>query len=464
MKKLTFEDLWQHFEQDFPDLSLAQGKVFSYIKLFQHASSYYALSDERKLIAKPIDEPEPLLRLKFALKNIIYNPKRVPLKPVVMLDDKRTIDTPEGQKSYYFDCILKEIGHRRVSVMNDTNKQTALPAHIDRKTLWSFGNFALDATDLRVLRDIQHVLRKAKKALNERPQLYRYLAAVFTVFFADFHRYHHLLKDQSVTHLLLTTHYHHEGLIAAAKLNAIAVVEFQHGLIAKEDLYYVYPASVEPFVKNALFADNLCVFGSYWKSVLAIGKEYPEGFVHVVGDYSLRSQGLERFRGVEKRNVLLVTAQKNSVSEYVSYVQGLISLFKRKHPDWEIWVKLHPLEKQAEAYQVLTQYERCKIFGKESNLMELLAACKIQVSIYSTTLYDALGLNVINLSVQNYGRSADYAQAMVHERVAVGISTDDDPVEVAERAKDSDLLNEAAVYAPFDSAVFNALLKETRVR
>ena len=96
--------------------------------------------------------------------------------------------------------------------------------------------------------------------------------------------------------------------------------------------------------------------------------------------------------------------------------------------------------------------------------MELLAACKIQVSIYSTTLYDALGLNVINLSVQNYGRSADYAQAMVHERVAVGISTDDDPVEVAERVKDSDLLNEAAVYAPFDSAVFNALLEETRVR
>lgn len=450
MVQLTFEELWQRFEEDFPDLSIAQGTCFNYMKLFQHASSYHALDDSRKLIPKTIDRTGTLLPFKYAAKQVLKGPKSPSLNELVLLDDKRTVDTPDGRKSYYFHHLVKELRGDTLTVVNDSHKSTALPVGVDKATLDTLGNCALDSMDRRVLHDLLAVLKRAKKALAHKPRLYNYLASVFTVFFADFHRFHHLFKGKGVKHFLLTTHYHREGLIAAAKMNGVTVTEFQHGLIAKEDLYYAYPASVSGFTENALFADRICVFGAYWKRILASGHGYPENTITVLGDYSLRAEGVARYKGIAKANALLVTAQKNCVDEYLNYVKAVLAIFDERYPDWELWVKLHPLERKPESYDVLKGHPRCQVFGKESDLMHLLAQCKVQVSIYSTTLFDALGLNVVNLSIQNYGRSADYARAMVSERVALGVGSDEDPIAAAQSAASNELLPESDVYAPFD--------------
>ena len=457
MASFSFEELWERFETDFPDLEIASGELFHYLKLFQHASSYHALQDTRKLLTKTIDQPKALLALKYAVKHALRRPKAPPLNKWVLLDDKRTVDTPDGRKSYYFDRILSELGVEHVSVINDTFKKTALLAAVDKTVLSSLDNCALDANDRKVLRDAQAVLKRAKKQLANRPLLYAYLASVFTVFFADFHRFNHLFKGKDVRHFLLTTHYHHEGLVAAAKINGITVTEFQHGLIAKEDLYYAYPASVARFTENALFADRICVFGVYWKRVLTTGHEYPNDRIFLMGDYSLRSEGVARYKGVKKENALLVAAQKNSVEEYINYVKGLVPIFERHYPDWQIWVKLHPLERKPEAYDELKSYPMCRVFGRESDLMQLLAQCKIQVSIYSTTLFDALGLEVLNLSIQDYGRYADYARAMVSEKVAKGIGHHQDPIREALSTESHDLLEESDVYMPFNPAIVQQL-------
>jgi hypothetical protein len=455
---MTFEELATRFEEDFPNLDLAQGEVFHYIKLFQHASSYHALNDSRKLIPKTIDSQAYSLRLIYAVKQLIRRPKQPRLKAIGMLDDKRTVDTTDGRKSYYFDRILREIGYDYVSVINDSKKQTALPVSVDRTQLQQLENFALDATDKRVLNDLLMVLSRAKGALVDQPNLYAYLASAFTVFFADFHRYHHLFTGQKTRRLLVTTHYHHEGLIAAAKINGIEVIEFQHGLIAEQDLYYCYPKAIANFRESALFADHICVFGRYWKNLLLKGSEYTDSNTHILGDYSLRSMGRQQYLRVDKSNALLVAAQKNCVDEYLGYVERLIPLFERNYPDWEIWVKLHPLEREPEAYEKLKNHKQCTVYGRESDLMELLAKCRIQVSIYSTTLYDALGLNVVNLSLQNYGRSSDYAKAMVTEHIALGIHVEDDPIEVAERTNPNHLLRESDVYATFDPTQLRNLI------
>lgn len=458
MVQLTLEELWQRFEADFPDLYIAQGECFSYLKLFQHASSYHALGDKRKLIPRTIDRTAALLPLKQAVKHTLKRPKAPAMREVVLLDDKRTVDTPEGRKSYYFHHIVNELGANKLTVVNDSHKNTALPVSVDKPTLDALGSCALDSIDRRVLRDLLAVLKRAKNALRSQPLLYDYLASAFTVFFADFHRFHHLFKGKGVRHFFLTTHYHREGLIAAAKMNGVTVTEFQHGLIAREDLYYAYPPFVCGFTENALFADRICVFGEYWKRVLVSGEGYPEDAVIVLGDYSLRAEGVARYKGIDKVNALLVTAQKNCVDEYLNYVTGVMELFNERYADWELWVKLHPLERKPEAYEVLKNHPQCRVFGKESDLMHLLAQCKVQVSIYSTTLFDALGLDVVNLSIQNYGRSADYARAMVSERVALGVRSDEDPIAAAHSAESGKLLPEFEVYAPFAREMAHRLL------
>jgi hypothetical protein len=79
--------------------------------------------------------------------------------------------------------------------------------------------------------------------------------------------------------------------------------------------------------------------------------------------------------------------------------------------------------------------------------MLLLSQCKIQISVYSTTFFDALGLGVLNLSIQNYTSGSDYAASMVTEGVALPIDFDSDPVALFDESSPRDLLQREDVYA-----------------
>jgi hypothetical protein len=245
-------------------------------------------------------------------------------------------------------------------------------------------------------------------------------------------------------------HYHREGLIAAARMHGIEVLEFQHGLIAEQDLYYVYPKEVREFADQALFPNHMYVFGQYWKNVLMRGAEFTPEQITVAGDYSLQSSGRARYYGEAKENAILIGTQKNMPELYVGYIEQLLQVISERYTDWKVWVKLHPLEKKPEQYAHLNQYAQCEVFGKGSELMPLLCRCKIQVSIYSTTFFDALGLGVTNLSIQNYGDSTDYARAMVSEKVAFPIEFGDDPIEKFRFYNSNELLALNDVYGPFN--------------
>ena len=87
---------------------------------------------------------------------------------------------------------------------------------------------------------------------------------------------------------------------------------------------------------------------------------------------------------------------------------------------------------------------------------------KIQISIYSTTFFDALGCGTTNYSIQNYGPYKDYAAEMIAEGVAAALSFDEDPIEKFIQAKDSiPQRSREEVYSSFDAvALRNAILYE----
>jgi hypothetical protein len=256
--------------------------------------------------------------------------------------------------------------------------------------------------------------------------------------------------------LLSETHYHKEGIIAAAKLLGVKFIEFQHGLISRKDLYYVYRKDIATVAGDALFPDKLLVFGPYWKSLLLEGGEHTESTIACVGDYSYVAPAPQ---GVEKREVLFIGAQKNMGDVYIPYIEQICSQILPNHAGWELWVKLHPFEKQPERYHALKHLHGLKLFGNESNLHELLASSKIQVSVYSTTFYDALGLDVLNLSIQNYSDQSDYAREMVSELVAFPVEFTDDPIAVYKAGLGGDLLTRDEVYAPFNEKLFESVIR-----
>jgi hypothetical protein len=449
MASVTFEDIHAHFHERLREPKIASGDLFHYYKIFQHAASYELHQSETKLIASTVDRPLYQTRLRFLIRQLLREQHRVKLSPIVLLDDHRTIETPIGKQSYYFDRIARLFPLNGISVVADKDEPSAFDWAVSKVDLGKYANRKLGLASRRVLKDIQKVLGMAAKVYGVGSSYYQHLASCFTVFFEDFHRYYSLFDGQNVKRLIITMHYHREGLIAAAHMHGIEVLEFQHGLIAEQDLYYVYPEEVRQFAGRALFPNHMYVFGQYWKDVLLRGSEFKPEQITVAGDYSLQSSGRARYYGEAKENAILIGAQKNMPELYVRYVEQLLHTIGERYPDWKVWVKLHPLEKKPEHYAHLKDHAQCEVFGKGSELMPLVCRCKIQVSVYSTTFFDALGLGVTNLSIQNYGDSADYARAMVTENVAFPIEFGDDPIEKSRFLNSGDLLPLSAVYGPF---------------
>jgi len=82
----------------------------------------------------------------------------------------------------------------------------------------------------------------------------------------------------------------------------------------------------------------------------------------------------------------------------------------------------------------------------------LLRSARIHISIYSTTFYDALGYDVVNFSLQNFGKASDYARAIVEEGAALPLEIHEDAIEKLLSGMLPELqLKRLSVYAPFDA-------------
>jgi hypothetical protein len=149
----------------------------------------------------------------------------------------------------------------------------------------------------------------------------------------------------------------------------------------------------------------------------------------------------------------LVCAQKNMHDDYTRYVRCLMEHLSA-YPDWRVIVKLHPLEKNKEAYYELNSLG-VEIRDIETPLDTLLARAKIQISIYSTTFYDALGFNVCNYSLQNYGSMSDYAADIIAEAVALPLNIQENPVTkyLSESQDVQAYAPRSEVYSPFDPSI-----------
>ncbi len=375
------------------------------------------------------------------------------------MDDGRVGTDEQGTlKSYYFGIVLDQIGREKVTIARDHNHDSALPREFELTDLLPFANNALDEVEVRMLKDVKFVLKKAAKSGNFTRHELSHIASSLHSFFEQYHMFYQWLKSGDVKVLLMTNHYHREGIIAAAKDLSITSIEFQHGLISEQDLYYVFDKSLVPYERKAFFCDYLFVFGPYWKNILLKGAGYAEDQIVIAGDYSIQSKGWMVHQNAEKRNAIFIGTQKNMPEHYISYTKKLLETLESKHPDWEVWVKLHPYEKEPKLYDILLASSQCKLFGNGDDLMSLLSQCKIQISVYSTTFFDALGLGVLNLSIQNFTSGSDYAASMVEEGVALPIDFESDPVELFDRTSPEDLLQRQDVYAELDLAKLTELV------
>lgn len=258
--------------------------------------------------------------------------------------------------------------------------------------------------------------------------------------------------------VFFTVHYINEGFICAMRDMGIQTVELQHGLISGADLYYVYPEAYRPWSNNMFLPDYLFMYGDLWRNRLLQGIEWKSAQLLMMGDYT--ELFVQEEDKKDKENLVLMCAQKFLSDEYLPWIERLKVVLKN-HPDWRMVVKLHPYEPKEDIpkYKALAN-DQVEIV-QSGSLNDWFSKSKIQLSVYSTTFYDAIGYNIMNYALVSTGIYDAYVDEMLAAKVAVGVELHEDPIAKFEQEGLSGiLLNSNSIYSQWDEQRFNQFLMD----
>jgi hypothetical protein len=101
-----------------------------------------------------------------------------------------------------------------------------------------------------------------------------------------------------------------------------------------------------------------------------------------------------------------------------------------KHPGWKIKVKLHPGDPNNQVYyNEFDGYDLIELVDKKTNISECLKTAALQISIFSNTLFEAIGTNTINFCLDVDDRFKGFVDEIVSAGVACLLNPDEDPIE-----------------------------------
>lgn len=450
MAEKTFEQINQHLILRLGKDRTFVGKEFSYFKLFQHGVVYDFNKSKNKTLRTFFHWPLWIQKLIWTRKVDTLKLPQYFLKKNIWLEPGRVYEDAAGQRhSMYGSKLMSALEDEYTSINLSPGKGIQSSYNIDD---FPQGFSRLDGMESRLLKDVIFVSQRLKKSAHYTSSEKEYILSAMHVFFSAFRKYYCILKDRGVEKFYFIAHYHNEGLIAACSLLGIECIELQHGLINKNDLYYVYHSIFTDALEKGLMPNKIMLYGSYWKEVLSRGCEWKHDQPKVAGNYLAHSYSPPDLS--KKENLILIAAQKGMDDKYLPYIETLRRNLKH-HPEWKMVVKLHPLEKKAEKYMTLKN-SQCEIAPLHSSIFQYLEKSKIQISIYSTTFFDSAGYQVYNLSWLTSGIGSDYAANLIHEGLVDSLHPEEDPIVKYNdaMAKGYKFLEVSRFYGDFSSQIF----------
>lgn len=442
-----FSEIQHDFNRVFPDPAMHEFESYGFLKLAQHGHAY------AKIQALNKRGEFPFQTFSFQCKQFIKNVVRKKLKVKQLLQEEaillpKRVDYINGRPESVLVKKLLESELNRVQTWDVSQKFPWAQVIFQLQEPWALG---IDSNVRSMHKALQVWLTRIASHVSG--EHFPYYAGVAATFLHEYMFWNTVIDGSRLKKLYIVTHYHQEGLIAAAKNAGVTVVELQHGLISKHDLYYVYDSKFDALYKKSYFPNELWCFGEYWKRKFESSADVKSMNILSKGDFRWNNAALEK---AEKRNVILVTTQKNMFSVYALLIARIDDLLKN-YSDWKCEVKLHPLESNTEAYFQLNLSEKVKVLPVETNIQHVLAYSKIQISIYSTTFYDALGQNVFNFAWTDSGVSADYVSEVIAEAVALPLELEEDVISKFRNTTNSFFVERNQVFQEYTPAlIFDA--------
>lgn len=420
-----FEEVHQYILEKLQDSDICVGKKGSYLKVFQAALHYNINDLPNAKSGRNYFEKNALIHgLYFLFQSFKTGfARKVPLKPFVLIDGSRF--EGDEKRSVYFEKIKHWIGPQRCTHIASMKQK---PSSADYAS-WEVENRfrVLDSLFYHQFQDVRRVYEKAKKSERFTVDELDYLGACLHSFLVRYSKCLALYKNSSVQTVLFIVHYLNEGFIAAMQDLKIECIELQHGLISAADLYYVYDERYRPWIQNAFFPKKMWVYGDLWKKRMHKGIAADQQKITVAGDYTLFFEK-QNFSIPEKENILLICTQKFLAHDYFPWIDGVLSHLSR-HPDWKVIIKLHPKEREHDIARYHEYASDNVEIMLQGDLGALFAKTKIQLSIYSTTFYDAIGYDVVNFTTHELPTYRHYVQELTEEHIATAIGLQDDPID-----------------------------------
>ncbi|HEU4717746.1 MAG TPA: hypothetical protein VFU15_07925 [Bacteroidia bacterium] len=358
--------------------------------------------------------------------------------------------------SFYFSRLMRILGSS-AALLNGSSRKT-YSGGIAFGDVLAEGMVESLSADDKVFRD--H-LRRTFTRIRETGKLNATellsVKNAFQRFFDSARGWNRIFQTAKPECVFFVMHYHREGFVYAMKKNGVRSVELQHGLIAKEDIFYVFPPQVRSIRDRALFADRIFVYGEYWKEVLAEGAEYGEEHVRVLGYYADEGAPADTklpdavLKFIDGKKTALVCTQTFMHDEYDLLVRRLSALALEKGWNCVFLVKPHPHEQLAD-YAPLDNLPNVKTV--QVPLPLLMQSADVHFSVYSTTHFDAarFGVKSIALPSEKYG---DYVRGITASGVAELYDFESDPFSGGEKSRMSEK-QKTFFYAPFDVSSFPA--------
>ena len=247
-----FSEIQSDFNRLFPDPGMHESQSYGFLKLAQHGHAYakiQALNKRGEFPFQPI-----FFFCKQGVKNLVRTKLKVnhEIKEEALLLPKR-VDFINGLP----DSILvkKLLGSELEHVQTWDMHQKFSFAHVQFQFQESWA-LKMDSNVKKMYRALVAWLRKIKAHVDSED--FPYYTGTAATFLHEFMFWNTVIAGSQLKKLYLVTHYHQEGLIAAARNAGVYVVELQHGLISKHDLYYVYDSKFDALYKKSFFPDFFC--------------------------------------------------------------------------------------------------------------------------------------------------------------------------------------------------------------
>jgi hypothetical protein len=438
------------FKQDFyarvPDLSLFDCMEFNLVKVvveglkldyvsngkiaFHHLKSYGSFYRWAKSLYKKRKDSKYTQKKEFFEQNIAGKKY-----DYLLLDVGRFVKNKEGAiVSSYFKNIHDYFLENKLNHLFMADKCLNEAIHYDLKgedyfDMWTLT--PLDAEEKELLKNLNLTIdRIAKSGLFSEKDMQNIMASCIE-FFLQFRFWHYFLSQTSFSKIIFICNYYKEGFQLACRRKGVITAELQHGLIAKEHLFYMYSEHIKEVRSRALFPDMIYTFGKFWTERLLSAHEFLPNQIVDLGYYMhVNSQLLpEQKKQIDDltkgKTKIFVPTQHTSHPPYIEYIKWLSNDIKQRGQNAFILVKLHPSEK-IELYKEIQGLENVAILN--INLDAILSYVDMIIGIYSTTLYDAsrYGVKRFCLNAPEY---RDFVESFIASGIAQQLEMNENPLD-----------------------------------